>query len=126
MRTLVVEDDRTSSLLMEGLLSDMGEITVATNGSSALALLAHNNFDLICLDIGLPGDLSGNDVLTYHRALEYKKGIPLGHGAKIIVITTAKDSKTVMDAFRENCDAYMVKPIMAHEFFNTIKELKAL
>jgi two-component system, chemotaxis family, chemotaxis protein CheY len=115
MRTLIVEDDFTSRLLLQKLLEPYGECHIAVNGKEALdafrlASRGGYRYDLICLDIMMP-EMDGQTVLKEIRSLERDARIPEGDGVKILMTTALKDGKNVMTAFRELCDAYIVKPI---------------
>lgn len=116
MKILIVEDDFTSRLLMQKLLTPYGECHLATNGEEAVAAFTNSKiensppFDLICLDIMMPG-MDGQTALSKIRQIENDLGIEPGKGAKIIMTTALKDKHNVMTAFYDYCDAYMVKPI---------------
>jgi two-component system, chemotaxis family, chemotaxis protein CheY len=130
MRTLVVEDDFTSRLLLQKLLAPYGEIHVAANGREALeAFKAGRNksqaYDMICLDIMMP-EMDGQTVLKEVRMIEGKEGIRVGRGVKILMTTALKDPKNVMTAFREMCDGYLVKPIEKGKLLEHLKEFGLL
>lgn len=116
MKTLIVEDDFTSRLLIQKILSPYGECHLATNGEEAVQAFMNSKtesappFDLICLDIMMPG-MDGQAALNKIREIEKQVGIEPGKGARIIMMTALKDKRNVMTAFYEFCDAYMVKPI---------------
>ena len=115
MKTLVVEDDFTSRLLLQELLKGYGASHVAVNGKEAveaarIALEAGEPYDLICLDIMMP-EMDGHAALKEIRAMETARGITSTHGVKIIMTTAVDDTKDVMSAFYELCDAYIFKPI---------------
>lgn len=115
MKILVVEDDFTSRVLLQKLLARYGEVHIAINGREALdaytqAEAEGEPYELICLDIMMP-EVGGQEVLREIRTAESARGIRLGEGVKIIMTTALKDSRNVMTAFREQCDAYLVKPI---------------
>ncbi|MEI8372542.1 MAG: response regulator [Planctomycetota bacterium] len=115
MKTLIVEDDFTSRLLLQAILSPYGECHIAVNGREALQAFHLANekghpYDLICLDIMMP-ELDGHAVLNALRAAEEAKGIHFGDGAKVIMTTALADSSNVFSAFRETCDGYQFKPI---------------
>ena len=61
-RILVVEDDEVIAALTTGMLGDSGEIAWAASAEHALELLAESDFDLLVVDIGLPG-ISGLDLI---------------------------------------------------------------
>lgn len=115
LRSLVVEDDLTSRLMLRQFLAPFGEAQVAVDGEQAiktvrLALESGKPFQLVCLDIMMP-KLDGHQTLRALRDLEESHGIPSGHGAKVIMTTSVSDTKQVLEAFREQCDAYVVKPV---------------
>ncbi len=117
MKTLIVEDDFTSRLLLQEYLSRYGDCHIAVNGREAVdafraAGKAGAGYDLICLDIMLP-EMDGQEALTQIRAAEEANGmISTDVAAVRIVMTSALDDvKTVSTAFRGLCDAYLVKPI---------------
>ncbi len=115
MKTLIVEDDFTSRLLLQELLKGYGPSHVAVNGKEAVeavraALEANEPYDLICLDIMMP-EMDGQEALREIRALEDARGITSSYGAKIIMTTALGDLKNVSAAYGSLCDAYLVKPI---------------
>ncbi len=115
MRTLVVEDDLTSRLIMQRYLSPFGENNVAVDGKEAVEafqLAAEENkpYDLVCLDIMMP-EMDGQEVLRRIRGIEEKAGSRGLDRSKVIMTTVLGDRKNIMEAFREQCDGYLVKPI---------------
>jgi two-component system chemotaxis response regulator CheY len=112
MKTLIVEDDLTSRLLLHGLLKRYGPCDVAAHGKRALevvttALADNELYDLICLDVMMP-EMDGQQTLKAIRALEERDG---RSGAKILMTTALQDKDNILRAFREQADGYLVKPI---------------
>ena len=125
MKTLIVDDDPVSRLLLQGCLKVYGATNVAVNGKEAveamrLALEANDPYDLICLDIMMPM-LDGHGALKQIRALEADKGIWSSHGAKVVMTTALGDMKNVNTAFGSLCDAYLVKPIAKAKLLEVTK-----
>jgi two-component system, chemotaxis family, chemotaxis protein CheY len=115
MNILIVEDDSVSATLLKTVLSPFGECDVAATGIAAVdlmrkALADGRPYQLVCLDIMLPG-MDGQDVLKRIRFLEEQKGILGLDGVKIVMITALGDSRSIMEAFRSQCEGYIVKPI---------------
>lgn len=115
MKSLIVEDDFTSRLLMQKFLAPYGESHVAVNGNEAieaftLAINSDEPYQLICLDIMMP-EMDGHATLKEIRAFEENKGIMVGDGVKIIMTTALGDMDNKLTAVKEFCDAYLVKPI---------------
>ena len=114
MDILVTEDDFLCRKLLIKLLSPYGMCDVAADGLEALRAVeeAYKNnlpYKLICLDINMP-NLNGHEALLKIRALEKEHQILLGKGAKIMMVTGSSDSKSIVEAFKESCDGYLIKP----------------
>jgi two-component system, chemotaxis family, chemotaxis protein CheY len=130
MKTLIVEDDFTCRLLLQGFLSGFGECHIAVNGNEAVAAFGAaasrgDPYDLICMDIVMP-EMNGKDALTKIRALEEERGISSSRGAKIIMTTSLTALKDVIGSFRALCDAYLTKPIDTAELLERLKSLKLI
>jgi two-component system, chemotaxis family, chemotaxis protein CheY len=115
MKTLVVEDDLTSRLLLQTILSPYGECRVAINGREAVdaywaAKEEGRQYDLVCLDIMMP-EMDGQEVLKRIRDMEEAEGLLAGKGVKVIMTTALNDPKNVMKAQYQICHAYLIKPI---------------
>ena len=115
MRTLIVEDDFASRLLLQELLKNYGVVHVAVNGKEAVAAVEQAlregvPYDLICLDIMMP-EMDGHQALVRIRALEEARGTVSTEGMKIVMTTALDDVKSVSAAYEELCDGYLVKPI---------------
>lgn len=125
MRILVVEDDFISRRLLCRYLETFGECDVAVNGNEALAVLRQaldtgERYDLVCLDIMMPG-LSGQETLQELRRLEAASG--LESGTKVIMTTALEDKESVAKAFAAQADGYVTKPVDKRRFVETIREL---
>lgn len=115
MKTLIVEDDRTSMILLKEILKPYGPIFFANDGQEALeavheALKKNDPYDLICMDIMMPG-MDGQTALRKIRELEESQGIYSSDGSKIVMVTTLGNMDNLSRAFGNLCDAYLVKPI---------------
>jgi two-component system, chemotaxis family, chemotaxis protein CheY len=115
LNILIAEDDNTSRIVINGMLTPYGKCDTAVNGKEAVrffseALEQGREYDLVCLDIMMP-EMNGQDVLKEIRRIELENGISGSDGVKIIMTTALADSKTLMKAFREQCEAYIIKPI---------------
>jgi two-component system, chemotaxis family, chemotaxis protein CheY len=127
MKTLIVEDDFTSCLLLQKILNIYGPLQIAVNGDEAvntvrIALENGEPFDLICLDIMMPG-MDGHQALREIRALEEKRGIFSTEGAKILMTTALNDIQNKTNAFYHLCDGYLTKPIQKEELLNELRKL---
>ncbi len=125
MKSLIVEDDFASRILMQNFLLPHGESHVAINGKEAitafsLAINSQEPYQLICLDIMMP-EMDGQTALREIRAIESSKGIMLGDGAKIIMTTALSDIDNKINAINEFCDGYLVKPIDRSKLLELIR-----
>ncbi len=127
MKTLIVEDDFTSRLLLQNLLNPYGQVHIAVNGREAVqavqaAIENNHNYNLICLDIMMP-EMDGQQALKKIRQLEEEVGVLSTEGAKIIMTTALNDIKNVKNAFQGLCDGYIVKPIDKSKLLKTLADL---
>ncbi len=125
MRILVVEDDFISRRLLCRYLESFGECDVAVNGNEALAAVRHaldadDPYDLVCLDIMMPG-LSGQETLQELRKLEESHGAEVR--TRVIMTTALEDQESVAKAFAAQADGYVTKPVDKRRFVETLKEL---
>jgi len=125
MKTLIVEDDFTSRLVLQTFLSRYGECHIAVNGREAVeafrsALQSGHRYDLVCMDIMMP-EMDGRETVKQVRALEQERGILSTSGAKIIMTTVVDDIKDVARCFEELCDAYLLKPINLAELLKQVE-----
>ncbi len=127
MRVLVVEDDFISRRLLCRYLQAQAECDVAVNGNEAIGafrqiLQAGQRYDLICLDIMMPG-MDGQETLKRLRAIEEEQGITKADRTKVIMTTALEDHDNVVSAFSNACDGYVVKPIEKRKFLETLQEI---
>jgi two-component system chemotaxis response regulator CheY len=126
MRTLIVEDDPISCLILENALSAYGRCDVAVDGRQALdafrrALGEASPYDLICMDIMMP-ELSGQDALRRIREIEKQAGIPPADAVKVVMTTALSAAGEADDAlFKGGACAYFVKPIHIDNFIHELK-----
>jgi DNA-binding response OmpR family regulator len=102
MKILVVEDETgMAQVLRRGLEEDNHTVSLAHDGLSALSLAEDHQFDLVLLDVMLPG-LSGIQVAQRFR--EIKQDIP-------ILMLTARDSvPDIVKGLDAGADDYVTKP----------------
>jgi two-component system chemotaxis response regulator CheY len=114
LRVLAVEDDFSSRIVLQGLLSKYGECHIAVNGKEAVEAFrlmrsAGQSYDLICLDIRMP-EMDGQEALELIRTLEGGEGAQFP-GVRIFMTTSIGNIKTVIASFKALCDAYLIKPV---------------
>ena len=115
MRILVVEDEqKVANALREGLEGERYDVIVERTGENAFFRLTTEAFDLILLDLGLPGR-DGLEILATLRA----KGVKTP-----VLILTARD--TLQDrvaGLDSGADDYLVKPFAFAELLARIRAL---
>ena len=125
MKTLIVEDDFTSRLLLQGFLKKYGPSHIAVNGQEAveavrMALTAGEPYDLICLDIMMP-EMDGQEALRQIRAQEEARGIrrlraqPTERPPYIILLTSKDEKADIIIGLESGANDYLVKPFDAGE-----------
>ena len=130
MRTLIVEDDFTSRLLLQSLLGRYGECHIAVNGREAVdtfrrAWESGQPYDLICMDIMMP-EMDGQSAVREIRACEEARGMLSTQGVKIIMTTALDDVKNVVESFKLLCDAYVFKPIDTGNLLDHLRFLRLI
>jgi len=129
MRILVAEDDYTCRCLLDALLAPLGRCDTAADGTQAVqaverAIAEARHYDLICLDITMP-QLDGHIALARIRRLEEVAGIwPGDRAAKIVMVTASGTSHAIMQAFRSQADAYLVKPVSHSKLWGVLAQLQ--
>lgn len=101
-RILIVEDNLDLLNMMRELLAGQHDVVTAGSGEEALDYTRSEDFDLVLLDIQLPGI----DGIATGR--EIKRSL---EDVRILVITAlaqAEDAREIVDS--GCCDAYMTKP----------------
>ena len=115
MKILVVEDDRTVGQYVKRGLEEAGYITDwADDGSRALEMAQTAAYDLMVLDLRLPG-LTGLDVL---RALRER-----GQAMPVLVLTAQDGVEYKVDALRSGADDYVTKPFAFEELLARVEAL---
>ena len=89
---LVVDDERTTRLTLSEIFSLRGAIvSIAGSGEEALKLIEQTHFDLIILDIKMPG-ISGLEVLD---------SVHVSSPSTIVILLTAQDNESTLIRARE-------------------------
>jgi CheY-like chemotaxis protein/nitrogen-specific signal transduction histidine kinase len=108
-QVLLVEDDPRLPELLGGLLhGDDLEITGARDATEALALVRQKQFDLILLDLGLPG-VNGFELLQRLKASPETQSIP------VIVLTAWHATADKLRGFELGAVDYLTKPFESAE-----------
>ncbi|MEM9800506.1 MAG: response regulator transcription factor [Planctomycetota bacterium] len=111
-RLLVVEDEEALAFGIRDAIEHAGyDVTLVHDGNDALAAAQRGPFDLIVLDLMLPGQ-SGIDVLKKLRADN--------HTVRVLVLTALADEEDLVRGFEAGADDYMKKPFSPRELLARI------
>ena len=113
-RILIVDDDRElGEMLAEFLAPDRFDVSACLNGEDALSALKSGEFDLVILDIMLPG-MSGIDVL---------KQVRLSSDIPVIMLTARGEDVDRILGLEFGADDYLTKPFNPRELLARIKAI---
>lgn len=113
-KILLIEDNIDTQLIYKVYLREIYDLEIAANAESGLKLLNEKQFDLVVLDINLPGKLSGSDVLQ-----EIKNGP--GYPDVPVLVVTAYAMKSDMEKFiSQGADDYLAKPVNKDDFLERV------
>ncbi len=113
-RILVIDDDESILQLIQDLLSFDYQVSTANDGLRGLELLRRENFDLLILDLGLPG-LHGLDVIQHIRTQGPARGIP------ILVLSAFPDLRKQLEGAEVN--SYLPKPFSLEQLERRVAQL---
>jgi two-component system chemotaxis response regulator CheY len=111
---LIVDDDPAMTEFLFSILAPFCEVHIQHDGFAGLsafrrALQLGRPFDLVCLDLLMPG-MDGRRTVRAMRRLE--AGDQGGHDrrARVVMMTTQHDRDRVIDALQAGVDDFLVKP----------------
>ena len=100
-------DNRVNRLKLSASLSQQGhEVALAEDGAAALEMLTQNTFDLVLLDIVMPG-MDGYQVLAAMRADPELRSIP------VIVISALDEQDSAVRCIQMGAEDYLTRPFNA-------------
>ena len=115
MNVLVIEDDPTvGGFIRRGLEEQRYRVSLVSNGEEGEHLAATESFDVVILDMRLPGK-SGLDVLQSLRAR--------GFETPVLVLTAQDAVDAKVRTFRAGADDYVTKPFAFEELLARVEAL---
>ena len=117
MKILVVDDDRFNLTVANNFIKETSveyQVTTCNNPLEVKKLMDENNFDIILLDIVMPG-IDGIHVLKQIRSN------PEYDNVQILMLTSLTDNDSFKKCFEYGADDYINKPIKDVEFFARFK-----
>ncbi len=126
MKILIVDDDSTSRLLLQGILKNYGNSDLAITGKEAvsaveIALAAGEPYNLICMDIMMP-EMNGSEAVHKIRQIEKLQNIPKEKLVKIMMVTTKADKDTIISCIKLGADDYIIKPFDGEKILKKIEK----
>jgi PAS domain S-box-containing protein len=121
-RVLIADDDAINRSILNRLVQRLGaEATVAVDGVEAVELATRQEFDLLLIDIAMPG-LSGLEVTKRVREWERAR---IDSGISTLATQIIAISGSLKVAGREDCimagvDDYLIKPFSSEHFFKLL------
>ncbi|MEI2416972.1 response regulator transcription factor [Orrella sp. JC864] len=117
-RVLIVEDDATIASNLYSYLETRGFVPdAACDGRAAIQMLEAQNFDVMVLDVGLPGR-DGHAVLQVLRN-------ELGSALPVLVLTARDQLEDKLAGFAHGADDYLTKPFALAEVEARLRALVA-
>ena len=113
-KILAVDDDATALGALRQILVQKGyDVSTAPNGHNALDMFAAAAFDLVILDVSMPG-MSGYDVCRQIRQQPKTQDLP-------VIFLTAKGMLVDMtEGENAGSDLYLIKPVLATKLLNMV------
>lgn len=115
MRILLVEDEKNvAAFIKKGLEEEFYSVDIAEDGSEGLLMARSNDYDLIILDIMLPGM---NGVELCKKIREKDRRVP------ILMLTAVDSVESKVQGLESGADDYLTKPFAFSELLARIKAL---
>jgi DNA-binding response OmpR family regulator len=112
-RVLIAEDEpRLASFLEKGLRANGFATTIVADGGAASMMARDDEFDLLVLDLGLPGK-DGTVVLRDLRAA--------GQRMPVVILTARDDVSDKVSGFEGGADDYVTKPFRFEELLARVR-----
>ena len=115
LATLLVVDDEPGmrNFLLKTLEPRAGQVMAAASAEEAEELMRKHRFDLVILDITLPGK-SGLDLLRDLREQ--------GNAHEVVLITAFADLDTAIEALRAGAGDFLLKPFRVTQVLNAVRQ----
>ena len=122
---LVVDDDDSTRFVLSSVLEGLGiEVMRADDGADVGELVAANRFDLLVVDLYMPG-MNGFEVLRRVRQPDpgFLPAPRTSPQVPVLVISGESHPASIANAKARGADAYLIKPIDIDTFEVTVRRL---
>jgi DNA-binding response OmpR family regulator len=111
-KILIVDDEQTARMSLAEILRLEGyQVSDVDSGEAALALLGRDEYDLMLLDIRMPG-MGGIEVL--------KKAAEIAPDMQVILLTAHGSMESAIDALHYGAHDYLIKPSSPQEILSSV------
>ncbi|MCX8010366.1 MAG: response regulator [Ignavibacteria bacterium] len=114
-KILYVEDNYDSQELMKIYLKDLAQTDCIDRAENILEVVDSKNYDLILMDINLPGKVDGVDAVRLLRKNNKFKNIPI---VAVTAYAMVGDRERFLEA---GCNDYIAKPFYRNQLIDLIK-----
>jgi CheY-like chemotaxis protein len=116
---LLVEDEMVSQMVARGFLEESGhQVELAENGPDAIKLAENNLYDIILMDLRMPG-MNGLEATRRIRKLDN----PLHSQVPIVALTADVVKDTLQECLNNGMQRVLTKPIVLGELNRTFQEV---
>lgn len=111
-RILVVDDEEDLLLLYKNILKKDFNMTPASRGADAVKRASEEHFDLVILDVMMPG-MNGIEVLKKIKEIDVSM--------EVIMVTASKEVRPAVDCLKFGAFDYIIKPFEIEDLLSTVK-----
>ena len=116
-KVLIVDDHSDIRKLIRITIGNAYEVLEAADGMAAMQVIRCQQPSLVVLDIMMPGEMDGLQVLDAIRAEPSLKN------TQVIMVTARGQAKDYETGMSRGANAYLIKPFSPIQLVNNIKEL---
>lgn len=115
-KILYVEDNKSNQSIIKKLLAvyDNIDLIISADAEDGFNQIEQQDFDLIILDINLPG-MNGYEILKYLKENDKTKDIP------VVALTAAASEHDIKKGLAAGFNQYMTKPVKLSDFMSMIQ-----
>jgi DNA-binding response OmpR family regulator len=112
---LIVEDDSSTKALYTSILSENYRLSSVSTVEDAKEIIENEPFDLVIVDIGLPRELNGIDLIVYIRQNNQPRRL------SILTITAHASHQTRLDSIAAGSDEFLSKPVHPNDLIAAVE-----
>ncbi len=115
MKVLIIEDEeKVAHFISQGLKEEDYEVDIAYDGNQGMVLIKDNTYDIILLDLMIPG-IDGLQLLKTIRSW--------GNNTPVLIITAKNSKEDVVKGLDTGSDDYLTKPFSFDELLARMRAL---